>query len=210
MQRLQKEGIIKLIYELLIWLRDGGIVMSTVKKPETKVEAKAADKVEAVKVTAKKAEAPKAEAPKAEAVKKAEAPKAAVKKVEAPKAEAVKKAEAPKTAVKKAEAPKAAVKKAEPAKKAEAPKAAAKKAEPAKKTAAKKAPAKKAEKATEEVYIEFNSAKVSTADIVAKVVEATGKKASSIKVLNVYIQPETGKTYYTADGVSGEIEYLFQ
>ena len=205
MQRLQKEGIIKLIYELLIWLRDGGIVMSTVKKPETKVEAKAADKVEAVKVTAKKAEAPKAEA-----VKKAEAPKAAVKKVEAPKAEAVKKAEAPKTAVKKAEAPKAAVKKAEPAKKAEAPKAAAKKAEPAKKTAAKKAPAKKAEKATEEVYIEFNSAKVSTADIVAKVVEATGKKASSIKVLNVYIQPETGKTYYTADGVSGEIEYLFQ
>jgi len=202
---LQKEGIIKLIYELLIWLRDGGIVMSTVKKPETKVEAKAADKVEAVKVTAKKAEAPKAEA-----VKKTEAPKAAVKKVEAPKAEAVKKAEAPKTAVKKAEAPKAAVKKAEPAKKAEAPKAAAKKAEPAKKTAAKKAPAKKAEKATEEVYIEFNSAKVSTADIVAKVVEATGKKASSIKVLNVYIQPETGKTYYTADGVSGEIEYLFQ
>ena len=199
MQRLQKEGIIKLIYELLIWLRDGGIVMSTVKKPETKVEAKAADKVEAVKVTAKKAEAPKAEA-----VKKAEAPKAAVKKVEAPKAEAVKKAEAPKTAVKKAEAPKAAVKKAE------APKVAAKKAEPAKKTAAKKAPAKKAEKATEEVYIEFNSAKVSTADIVAKVVEATGKKASSIKVLNVYIQPETGKTYYTADGVSGEIEYLFQ
>ncbi|CCY59446.1 uncharacterized protein BN743_00581 [Clostridium sp. CAG:632] len=173
--------------------------MSTVKKPETKVEAKAADKVEAVKVTAKKAEAPKAEA-----VKKAEAPKAAVKKVEAPKAEAVKKAEAPKTAVKKAEAPKAAVKKAE------APKVAAKKAEPAKKTAAKKAPAKKAEKATEEVYIEFNSAKVSTADIVAKVVEATGKKASSIKVLNVYIQPETGKTYYTADGVSGEIEYLFQ
>ena len=148
--------------------------MSTVKKPETKVEAKAADKVEAVKVTAKKAEAPKAEA------------------------------------VKKAEAPKAAVKKAEPAKKAEAPKAAAKKAEPAKKAAAKKAPAKKAEKATEEVYIEFNSAKVSTADIVAKVVEATGKKASSIKVLNVYIQPETGKTYYTADGVSGEIEYLFQ
>ena len=158
--------------------------MSTVKKPETKVEAKAADKVEAVKVTAKKQEAPKAEA--------------------------VKKAEAPKAAVKKAEAPKAAVKKAEPAKKAEAPKAAAKKAEPAKKATTKKAPAKKAEKATEEVYIEFNSAKVSTADIVAKVVEATGKKASSIKVLNVYIQPETGKTYYTADGVSGEIEYVFQ
>ena len=174
--------------------------MRTVKKPETKVEAKAADKVEAVKVTAKKAEAPKAEP-----VKKAEAPKAEpVKKAEAPKTEAVKKAEAPKTAVKKAEAPKVAVKKAE------APKAAVKKAEPAKKTAAKKAPAKKAEKATEEVYIEFNSAKVSTADIVAKVVEATGKKASSIKVLNVYIQPETGKTYYTADGVSGEIEYLFQ
>ena len=178
--------------------------MSTVKKPETKVGAKATDKVEAVKVeTVKKAEpAKKAEAPKA-AAKKAEP----VKKAEAPKVETVKKAEP----VKKAEAPKVeTVKKAEPAKKAEAPKAAVKKAEPAKKTVAKKAPAKKAEKATEEVYIEFNSAKVSTADIVAKVVEATGKKASSIKVLNVYIQPETGKTYYTADGVSGEIEYLFQ
>ena len=154
--------------------------MSTVKKPETKVGAKATDKVEAVKVETVK---------KAEPAKKAEAPKAAVKKAEP---------------AKKAEAPKAAVKKAEPAKKTVAKKA------PAKKTVAKKAPAKKAEKATEEVYIEFNSAKVSTADIVAKVVEATGKKASSIKVLNVYIQPETGKTYYTADGVSGEIEYLFQ
>lgn len=144
--------------------------MSTVKKPETaKVEAKAADKVEAVKITAKTEPAKKTEAPKA--VKKAEP----AKKAEAPKV--AKKAEAPK-AVKKAEAPKVAKKPV-------------------------------AKKAVEEVYIEFNGAKVATADIVAKVVEATGKKASSIKVLNVYIQPETGKTYYTVDGERGEIEFLF-
>ena len=45
------------------------------------------------------------------------------------------------------------------------------------------------------------------AEITARVVEATGKKASSIKALNIYVQPETGKIYYTADGVSGEIAY---
>ena len=101
----------------------------------------------------------------------------------------------------KKEAPKAAAVKAEVKK--EAPKAAA-----AKKPAAKKAPAKKATtKATEEVFIEYAGSQVSTSDIVARVVEATGKKASAIKALNVYVQPETGKIYYTADGVTGEIAY---
>ena len=101
----------------------------------------------------------------------------------------------------KKEAPKAAAGKAEVKK--EAPKAAA-----AKKPAAKKAPAKKATtKATEEVFIEYAGSQVSTSDIVARVVEATGKKASAIKALNVYVQPETGKIYYTADGVTGEIAY---
>ena len=119
--------------------------------------------------------------------------KAEVKK-EAPKAAAVK-------AEVKKEAPKAAAIKAEVKK--EAPKAAA-----AKKPAAKKAPAKKATtKATEEVFIEYAGSQVSTSDIVARVVEATGKKASAIKALNVYVQPETGKIYYTADGVTGEIAY---
>ena len=160
--------------------------MSTTKTTKTtKVDAKAVDK-ENVKTTAGKAEAKK-EAPKAAAVK------AEVKK-EAPKAAAVK-------AEVKKEAPKAAAVKAEVKK--EAPKAAA-----AKKPAAKKAPAKKATtKATEEVFIEYAGSQVSTSDIVARVVEATGKKASAIKALNVYVQPETGKIYYTADGVTGEIAY---
>ena len=106
----------------------------------------------------------------------------------------------------KKEAPKAAAVKAEVKK--EAPKAAAAKKAPAKKPAAKKAPAKKATtKATEEVFIEYAGSQVSTSDIVARVVEATGKKASAIKALNVYVQPETGKIYYTADGVTGEIAY---
>ena len=124
-------------------------------------------------------------------------------KTAAGKAEAKK--EAPKAAAVKAEVkketPKATAVKAEVKK--EAPKAAA-----AKKPAAKKAPAKKATtKATEEVFIEYAGSQVSTSDIVARVVEATGKKASAIKALNVYVQPETGKIYYTADGVTGEIAY---
>ena len=165
--------------------------MSTVKKT-AKVEPKAVDKAAVV-----------AETPKAAAEKKAPA------KAEAPKAAAEKKAPV------KAEAPKAAAEKKAPAK-AEAPKAAAEKKAPAKKAvkatekkaaAEKKAPAKRAAKATEEVFIEYAGTQVSTADIVNRVVEATGKKASAIKALNIYVQPETGKIYYTADGATGEIAY---
>ena len=110
--------------------------------------------------------------------------------------------------VKEAEVKKAEVKKAAPAAKAEK-KAPAKKAVKAteKKAEAKKAPAKRAAKATEEVFIEYAGTQVSTADIVNRVVEATGKKASAIKALNIYVQPETGKIYYTADGATGEIAY---
>ena len=166
--------------------------MSTVKKT-AKVEPKAVDKAAVV-----------AETPKAAAEKKAPV------KAEAPKAAAEKKAPV------KAEAPKAAAEKKVPAKaKAEAPKAAAEKKAPAKKAVkatekkaeAKKAPAKRAAKATEEVFIEYAGTQVSTADIVNRVVEATGKKASAIKALNIYVQPETGKIYYTADGATGEIAY---
>ena len=167
--------------------------MSTVKKT-AKVEPKAVDKAAVV-----------AETPKAAAEKKAPV------KAEAPKAAAEKKAPV------KAEAPKAAAEKKAPAKaKAEAPKAAAEKKAPAKKAvkatekkaaAEKKAPAKRAAKATEEVFIEYAGTQVSTADIVNRVVEATGKKASAIKALNIYVQPETGKIYYTADGATGEIAY---
>ena len=152
--------------------------MSTVKKT-AKVEPKAVDKAAVV-----------AETPKAAAEKKAPV------KVEAPKVAAEKKA----PAKAKAEAPKAAAEKKAPAKKAV--KATEKKA-----AAEKKAPAKRAAKATEEVFIEYAGTQVSTADIVNRVVEATGKKASAIKALNIYVQPETGKIYYTADGATGEIAY---
>lgn len=166
--------------------------MSTIKTTKTtKVETKVADKVE---TAAPKTEVKKETAPKAEA-KKETAPKAETKKAAAPKAEA-KKAAAPKATAKKAAAPKAETKKAA------APKAAAKKAA-APKAATKKTPAKK----TEEVFIEYAGSQISTADIIAKVVEATGKKASSIKTLNVYVQPEFGIAYYTADGTEGKINY---
>jgi hypothetical protein len=151
--------------------------MSTTKT--TKVETKVADKAEA-----KKPEAPKAE-PKKETVVKAE-----VKKAAAPKKEAVK-AEAKKPAAK-AETKKAPAKKAEP------------KTAPVKKAAA---PKKETAKKTEEVYIEYAGSQISTAEIINKVVEATGKKASSIKTLNVYVQPEFGIAYYTVDGTEGKITY---
>lgn len=99
-----------------------------------------------------------------------------------------------------------------PAKEAEAKKAPAKKA-PAKETEAKKAPAKKApvkkaatkaETKTETKFIiEYAGGQVSTETIVAKAVEASGKK--SIKALNVYYQPETGMIYFTADGEEGSV-----
>ena len=120
------------------------------------------------------------------------------------------KVEAAKAEVKKEAAPAKAAKKAAPAKKEAAPaKEAAKKAAPAKKAepAKKAAPAKKAtpaKAATENVVIEFAGGQVATSDIVAKAVEVSGKK--SIKVLNVYYQPETSMVYFTADGEEGSFK----
>ena len=115
---------------------------------------------------------------------------AAVKKV----AEA--KAEAAKTEVKaevKAEAP--AKKAAAPAKK-EAAKAPAKKAAaPAKKAATKTAAPKV------ELFVEYQGGSQKVDDLVAQAKAASGKK--SIKVLNVYYQPENNIVYFTADGAEG-------
>ena len=89
--------------------------------------------------------------------------------------------------------------------KAEAKKAAPAKKEAAAKPAAKKAPAKKAAAKTKETfYVQYQGADFTSDEIVAKVVEAVGKK--SIKDLNVYYQPENGMVYYTADDVKGEFQ----
>ena len=109
--------------------------------------------------------------------------KAAMAKVEAAKA-----AEAAKADTKKAAETKAAAKAAEK-------KAPVKKAAPAK-----KAPVKK----TETVYIQCCGYEVTTADITAKVVAAVGKK--TVKELNIYVKPEEGKVYYTADGEQGNVD----
>ena len=140
--------------------------------------------------------------------KKEEQVKAAMAKVEAAKA-AEKKAPA-KAAEKKAPA-KAAEKKA-PAKAAEkkAPAKAAEKKAPA---AAKKAPAKKAapakkttaaKKTVETVYVQCFGYEITTDDIKAKVNAAVGKK--SVKELNIYVKPEEGKIYFTADGEQGSVD----
>ena len=141
--------------------------------------------------------------------------KAAMAKVEAAKAAEAAKADTKTTETKTVAAKttaKAAEKKA-PAK-TTTTKAAEKKA-PAKttatKTAAKKAPAKKtttakkpAVKKTETVYIQCCGYEVTTADITAKVVAAVGKK--TVKELNIYVKPEEGKVYYTADGEQGSVD----
>ena len=117
--------------------------------------------------------------------------KAAMAKVEAAKAAETK------TEVKEE------VKKAPAAKKAPA-----KKAEPVKKEApaAKKAAAKKtaATKATETVVLQWQGKDLDTKSIVDRAVAAAGKK--SIKELNVYVQPENNKVYFTADDVKGEFD----
>ena len=84
-----------------------------------------------------------------------------------------------------------------PAKEAEAKKA------PAKKAPVKKAATKAETKTETKFIIEYAGGQVSTETIVAKAVEASGKK--SIKALNVYYQPETGMIYFTADGEEGSV-----
>ena len=127
--------------------------------------------------------------------------KAAMAKVEAAKAAEAAKADTKTTETKTVAAKtttKAAEKKA-PAK-TTATKTAAKKA-PAKKTTTAKKPAVKK---TETVYIQCCGYEVTTADITAKVVAAVGKKA--VKELNIYVKPEEGKVYYTADGEQGSVD----
>lgn len=132
--------------------------------------------------------------------KTADQVKAAMAKVEAAKAAEAAKVDAKAAAEKKTTATKATAEKKTPAAKkttTTAKKAPAKKA-PAK-TAAKKAPAKMAQT----VYIQCFGYEVSTEDITAKVVAAVGKK--SVKEINIYVKPEEGMIYYTADGEQGSI-----
>ena len=113
--------------------------------------------------------------------------KAAMAKVEAAKAAEAAKADT-KTTETKTVAAKTTTKAAEK-------KAPVKKAAPAKKAAVKK---------TETVYIQCCGYEVTTADITAKVVAAVGKK--TVKELNIYVKPEEGKVYYTADGEQGSVD----
>ena len=124
-------------------------------------------------------------AEKAAAVKKP-----AEKKVETAKAEV-------KTEVKKVEE-KVAEKVAE-----KAPAKAAEKKAPAK-AAEKKAPAKKAAEAKVELFVEYQGGSQKVEDLVARAKAESGKK--SIKVLNIYYQPENNKVYFTADGAEGSFD----
>ena len=89
-------------------------------------------------------------------------------------------------------------------KKAPAKKAAAKKPAAEKKTAAKKAPAEKktaAKKASENVYVQYQGAEITSADLIAKAKDASGVK--SPKIVNVYVKPEENMVYYVVDNNAG-------
>ena len=118
---------------------------------------------------------------------------------------------------KKAAVAKTAEKKAEPAKKVAEAKTVAKKAEPAKKAAAKTTTKKDATKtaakktATKKeietaVYLQFAGTEVSSQELIDRVIAACGEKPSAIKTINLYVQPETNKVYYTVNGDKGDID----
>ena len=143
----------------------------------------------------KKEEQVKAAMAKVEAAKKAAATKDTTEK----KAPDKKATTTTKTAAKKAPAKKATTTKATAEKKAPAKKATTTKAATTK-TTAKKTTAKKT---TETVFVQCFGYEITTDDIKAKVAESVGKK--SVKELNIYVKPEEGMIYYTADGEQGSV-----
>lgn len=85
-------------------------------------------------------------------------------------------------------------------KKAPAKKTAAKKAAAPKKTATTKAAAKKTA-ASENVFVEYLGAQISSTELIAKAKKDSGVKAP--KDVNVYVKPEENKVYYVIDGKEG-------
>lgn len=81
------------------------------------------------------------------------------------------------------------------------------------KAAAKKTTKKAAEKKAElasEVYVQFGGQEATVDSVIAKATEAyvaDGHRASSIKVLKVYLKPEDGAAYYTInDKYAGKVD----
>lgn len=72
-----------------------------------------------------------------------------------------------------------------------------------------KAAEKKAELASE-VYVQFGGQEATVDSVIAKATEAyvaDGHRASSIKVLKVYLKPEDGAAYYTInDKYAGKVD----
>ena len=80
-----------------------------------------------------------------------------------------------------------------------AKKPAAKKAAAPKKAAEKKTTAKAA--ASENVYVEYLGAQITSQDLIKKAKAASGVK--SPKVVNVYVKPEDNMVYYVVDNNAG-------
>ncbi len=69
-----------------------------------------------------------------------------------------------------------------------------------------KSAAKKAVKAKNEVYFEFGGLQFNAADVEKKVRAASGKKASEIKSLKIYVKAEDCAAYYIINGTeSGRV-----
>ncbi len=96
---------------------------------------------------------------------------------------------------------KAAAEKKAPAKKAAAPKKAAAAKKPAAKKTAAKATTKKAAAVSENVYVEYLGAQITSQDLIKKAKAASGIK--SPKTVNVYVKPEDNMVYYVVDNNAG-------
>lgn len=82
-----------------------------------------------------------------------------------------------------------------------AKKPAAKKAAAPKKAAEKKTTAAKKTAASENVYVEYLGAQITSQDLIKKAKSASGVK--SPKVVNVYVKPEDNMVYYVVDNNAG-------
>lgn len=73
--------------------------------------------------------------------------------------------------------------------------------------AAKVAKKTSVQKKAEEVYLQSGGAEWNISDCKERVVAASGKKASAVKKLVIYLKPEEGKAYYVInDTENGSID----
>ncbi|MDO4864440.1 MAG: DUF6465 family protein, partial [Ruminococcus sp.] len=75
-----------------------------------------------------------------------------------------------------------------------------------KKAAAAKKPAAKKVAASENVFVEYLGAQITSAELIARAKKESGVK--SPKTVNVYVKPEENKVYYVVDNKAGSFDLV--